>query len=252
MSPRERILARLRAAPDAHAPAASAGGGHLHTAHRPGYDRDPPRDPWTAWQEALRQQRAEVQACQPGQAAVVLSQWLRHLGAARVMRPMPFPADGQSRPGVPSPPAHDRLGHALLEDAQALANDVTWSCFDQPIEAVQEALFTDTDLGLTLAQGAIADPGVVVLHSGPHQPRSLSLVPPMHLVVVWHSQLLPHVPAWIAQWPRDAQGRPQLPTNLVWISGPSKTSDIQQTLAFGAHGPQRLLVLAIDDLGGRA
>jgi L-lactate dehydrogenase complex protein LldG len=38
-----------------------------------------------------------------------------------------------------------------------------------------------------------------------------------------------------------------MPTNLVMISGPSKTSDIQQTTAYGAHGPRALWVIVIDD-----
>ncbi|WPC72130.1 LUD domain-containing protein [Aeromonas hydrophila] len=46
-----------------------------------------------------------------------------------------------------------------------------------------------------------------------------------------------------------AAGRWQqaMPTNLLLVSGPSKTADIQQTLAYGAHGPSRLLVVLVED-----
>jgi L-lactate dehydrogenase complex protein LldG len=41
-----------------------------------------------------------------------------------------------------------------------------------------------------------------------------------------------------------------MPTNLLLVSGPSKTADIQQTLAYGAHGPKELVVVLVDDLPG--
>jgi L-lactate dehydrogenase complex protein LldG len=44
-----------------------------------------------------------------------------------------------------------------------------------------------------------------------------------------------------------AQG---MPTNALLISGPSKTADIQQVLAYGAHGPRELIVLLCDESGG--
>jgi L-lactate dehydrogenase complex protein LldG len=40
----------------------------------------------------------------------------------------------------------------------------------------------------------------------------------------------------------------QMPSNLIFISGPSKTADIQQTLAYGAHGPRELIVILTEGL----
>ncbi len=72
----------------------------------------------------------------------------------------------------------------------------------------------------------------------------MSLAPPLHICLVYASTLHAdlHAAARAERW---ADG---MPANLVLVSGPSKTSDIQQTLAYGAHGPRWLWVLIIDDL----
>ena len=56
-------------------------------------------------------------------------------------------------------------------------------------------------------------------------------------------------------WRRCAALQPRhgaLPTNALLVSGPSKTADIQQTLAYGAHGPRELIVLIVHPAGGVA
>jgi L-lactate dehydrogenase complex protein LldG len=84
-----------------------------------------------------------------------------------------------------------------------------------------------------------ADP--VVLR---REPRTLSLVPPIHFALLDAATIHPTFDALVSEnW---AAG---LPTNALLISGPSKTADIQQTLAYGAHGPKELVVLVINAEG---
>ncbi|WP_417357217.1 MULTISPECIES: LutC/YkgG family protein [Gammaproteobacteria] len=117
------------------------------------------------------------------------------------------------------------------------------SCFDKPMSEFKAVLFTDVDAGISQAWGAIADTGTLVLWTGPNEPRSLSLVPPVSIIIVAASAIMDNFAQLLAK-PQCRQG---LPTNLLLVSGPSKTADIQQTLAYGAHGPRQLYVVVVED-----
>ncbi|HEX5392199.1 MAG TPA: lactate utilization protein C [Rhodocyclaceae bacterium] len=127
--------------------------------------------------------------------------------------------------------------------SQALEGKVTVVPFDRSIDAWKQDLFDTVDAGFTVADSAIAATGTLILKSSPDLPRSLSLVPPLHVALVRAENIHDHMFAAAAaeQW---ADG---LPTNLVMVSGPSKTSDIQQTLAYGAHGPKQMLVVIVHE-----
>jgi L-lactate dehydrogenase complex protein LldG len=114
--------------------------------------------------------------------------------------------------------------------------------FDRPFEELKSRLFLDVEAGLTVADCAIADTGTLVMASSPQQPRTLSLVPPIHLCLIDERRIHPSL-----AYAMQAEGwSPTLPTNLIFVSGPSKTADIQQTLAYGAHGPKELIVFLFD------
>ena len=83
-----------------------------------------------------------------------------------------------------------------------------------------------------------------VLRPGPDEPRTLSLVPPVHVAVLRASTLYAGLPAAM----RALSPQADMPTNLLLITGPSKTADIQQTLAYGAHGPKALVIVLVHDL----
>ena len=112
----------------------------------------------------------------------------------------------------------------------------------QKVHAEQKALFEEADAGLTLSHAAIAETGTVVLRSSPQSPRLLSLVPPVHIVIVDAQRVYDRFFDLMQQegW---AQG---LPTNVILVSSPSKTADIQQVLAYGAHGPKQLVVILVE------
>jgi L-lactate dehydrogenase complex protein LldG len=111
--------------------------------------------------------------------------------------------------------------------------------YDRPIEEMKSALFSDVDAGFTTTRGAIAETGTLVLWPSPEEPRLLSLVPPLHVALLDTGKIRDTFARTIQEegW---AQG---LPANALLISGPSKTADIEQTLAYGVHGPKRLVVV---------
>jgi L-lactate dehydrogenase complex protein LldG len=126
---------------------------------------------------------------------------------------------------------------AELEARQA--ESLTLKRYAESIEAWRDVLFDDIDASLTLARSAIAEIGSLILWPSPSEPRLMSLVPSVHFVLLdvanIHSDF--HSAISTERW-QDG-----LPTNALLICGPSKTADIQQTLAYGAHGPRELVVL---------
>lgn len=111
--------------------------------------------------------------------------------------------------------------------------------YTQAIEDWRDTLFNEIDAGFTLARSAIAETGSLILWPSAAEPRLMSLVPSVHFVLLdvstIHADL--HSAMRAERWDEG------LPTNALLISGPSKTADIQQTLAYGAHGPRELIVL---------
>ena len=95
----------------------------------------------------------------------------------------------------------------------------------------------DADVGITGAQAALAETGSVALYSGAGRSRLVSLLPDVHIVLLPAELIVPDLITWEAVRPEI------LPEKIVFISGPSKTADIEQTLVVGAHGPKRFEVI---------
>ena len=120
--------------------------------------------------------------------------------------------------------------------------------FDREIEHLKETVF-NVDAGITSTHGAIAEIGALILWSSIDEPRQISLVPPIHVSVL-NADNIYSTFLEVMQQENWAGG---MPTNAFLISGPSKTADIELTLAFGVHGPKELIVLIVDgelDEGG--
>ncbi len=116
--------------------------------------------------------------------------------------------------------------------------------FVRPLAQWKGELFDRVQAGITAADAGIADTGTLVLRPGAHEPRTLSLVPPVHVAVLRASRLYASLPAAMPAMQPPAG----LPTNLLLVTGPSKTADIQQVLAYGAHGPKELVIVLVDDV----
>ena len=108
----------------------------------------------------------------------------------------------------------------------------------------------DDPVGVTGAFAAVAETGTLVLVSGAASPTTLALVPPMHVAVVPTARLLgTYEESWAALRARETGPGKEfvMPRSVNWITGPSRTADIEQTLLLGAHGPQRLFIVLVDE-----
>ncbi|WP_029005947.1 LutC/YkgG family protein [Azorhizobium doebereinerae] len=101
--------------------------------------------------------------------------------------------------------------------------------------------------GLSHAFAGIAESGTVVMLSGPDNPSTLNLLPDHHLVVVDARDVTgTYEEVWTRI--RAAYGPGTLPRTVNWITGPSRSADIEQTLLLGAHGPRSLHVLLVGEM----
>lgn len=135
------------------------------------------------------------------------------------------------------------IGASLESEWQETADDLPeLIAYDENIEQFKEKLF-NVDAGITSTVGGIAETGALILWPSEKEPRLMSLVPPIHIAVL-EAEKIHNTFCEVIQkehWPD------KMPTNAVLISGPSKTADIELTLAFGVHGPKELIVLIVED-----
>jgi len=112
----------------------------------------------------------------------------------------------------------------------------------QNIEQFKTTLFNQIDVGISTTRGGIADTGSLILWPDEKQPRLLSLVPPVHIALLKADE----IHETLAQAVELQGWKNAMPGNAILVSGPSKTADIQQTLAYGIHGPKELIVLILE------
>lgn len=215
MSARANILARLRATPPSTLPSLPDVAGW----YAPRQRTEDTAQRVSRLREALEASHAEVHDTTPTDWPALL---LR-IAAAKGLRNLLI--------GVDTP-----HGAQLAANGSAA---LPLRRYEQAVEQWQDALFNEVDASLTLARSAIAETGSLILWPDAKEPRLMSLVPPVHFVLLDANTI--HADFFSAM---QAEGWAQgLPTNALLISGPSKTADIQQTLAYGAHGPRELIVL---------
>jgi L-lactate utilization protein LutC len=114
------------------------------------------------------------------------------------------------------------------------------------LDTSRESFFA-ADLGISGVDYLIAETGTVAVLARPGEPRSLSLLPPVHIAVAERTQLLPDLFDLFEKFPSE-DGRPVLPSCLTLITGPSKTGDIELRLVTGVHGPGELHVILVTAL----
>jgi len=135
------------------------------------------------------------------------------------------------RLAVSDSPVVDRLMRQIGSDADVLSN-------------VEPALLFDCDVGITSAQWAIAETGTLVLESKSERHRLVSLVPPVHIAILEAGRIR----RTMAEVLEAVNQSGELSRTVTFITGPSRTSDIELTLAIGVHGPAKLHVIVIDDV----
>jgi L-lactate utilization protein LutC len=104
----------------------------------------------------------------------------------------------------------------------------------------------EAELGITTAQWGIAETGTLVLESVRESHRQASLLPPVHVALLPADWLLGTLGEALAAV-RASTGEPASRT-ITFVTGPSRTADIELTLVVGVHGPRELHVLVVDSL----
>ncbi len=120
--------------------------------------------------------------------------------------------------------------------------DLGWSGAGVEI-AVREARESDL-VGITGAFCAIAETGTIMTVSGPRTPAAVSLLPETHIAVVRASRI---VPAMEEAWQPLRSEVSVMPRAVNFISGPSRSADIEQTVTLGVHGPSRVHIVIVRD-----
>ena len=100
--------------------------------------------------------------------------------------------------------------------------------------SAEKHIISQCDLGITEADFLLAETGTLVLRASAEKPRAVSLVPRVHLAIVSPDMLRADMHQVFAETKDEHY--------LVFISGPSRTADIELTVTLGVHGPKNLYV----------
>ena len=140
------------------------------------------------------------------------------------------------------------LASQNLPAAFAMAPDpeldaVPWA--ERPTLSIRRGRTEGTDqVSVTGAFAAVAETGTLMLTSGPSHPSTLNFLPETHIVVLPAGKV---VGAYEDAWARLRAARDgTLPRTVNFVTGPSRTGDIEQRILMGAHGPRRLHVVLIE------
>jgi|SRR5580658_1022060 L-lactate dehydrogenase complex protein LldG len=121
---------------------------------------------------------------------------------------------------------------------------------DQRLLTIRRGKALDRDaVSVTGAFAGIAETGTLMLVSGEDRPTTLNFLPDTHIVVLRADQIVgPYEEAWDRLRRAGAiPARGNLPRTVNFITGPSRTGDIEQRIQLGAHGPRRLHIVLIED-----
>lgn len=108
----------------------------------------------------------------------------------------------------------------------------------------------EAEVGLSTAQWGLAETGTLVLESARENHRQASLLPPIHVVLLPAEAILGTLGEGLAAVQDGAPGSTRRPASrtITFITGPSRTADIELTLVVGVHGPGALHVLVLDSV----
>ncbi|HEV2550388.1 MAG TPA: lactate utilization protein [Stellaceae bacterium] len=144
--------------------------------------------------------------------------------------------------------AQQNLPSRLVMTPDPRLDDIPWS--DRPMLEIRRGRAEDGDqVGVTACFAAIAETGTLMLTSGPESPTRNNFLPDTHIVVMRGAQVVAsYEDGWARlRAERAAAGQSPMPRTVNFITGPSRTGDIEQRIELGAHGPRRLHIVLIDD-----
>ncbi len=148
-------------------------------------------------------------------------------------------------------PEFSHTRHLLCHDHPDIAGLRLWQRFSRESVAVHTSFSQDQQLrektiaaciGITAPEIAIAETATLVEISGPGRPRSTSLVPSIHVALLRSEKLVADLEEAYA-----LLGQRQQLDSFVFVTGPSKTADIEATLVHGAHGPCELHIILLSE-----
>ncbi|MSP02571.1 MAG: lactate utilization protein C [Acetobacteraceae bacterium] len=154
-------------------------------------------------------------------------------------------ADGSDVPGaVADYLAAQNLPGNLVMAPHPELRDIPWSA--RPLLEFREGRAEGTDM-VSVQHGfaAIAETGTLMLPSGPVRPTTLNVLTDTGIVVLRASRV---VGAYEEAWDLLRAEIGAMPRNVMLVTGPSRSADIEQTLELGAHGPRRLHIVLIEDV----
>jgi L-lactate dehydrogenase complex protein LldG len=207
----------------------------------------------SAWQEEMP--AALVRSPAPPRSAALLERFIARAEAADAFVSIAADLAG----------ALQRVADILfeLEARQVIVSDDVWRApwdIARLTDVIEEGTIRPTSslhdtspqaiagfayVGITGAVCAVAETGTVVVASGPAGGRIESLLPPVHVVLLMVSQIVAGLPEAFERLQRgDLFERSSA---LTFITGPSRTADIELTLTIGVHGPKQLFVILVND-----
>ncbi len=132
-------------------------------------------------------------------------------------------------------------GMGVLEPALAESRPHLRDLPDCLIEPTEDELF-EASVGIVSATGGIAETGSILRMAGPKHPRGFALVPMTIIVVINASDIVDDLYDWLGK-----QDAGEMPSEVVLITGPSKTADIGMKLVTGIHGPGYVHIAVVGD-----
>jgi L-lactate dehydrogenase complex protein LldG len=216
MSARQNILARIRAANASHA-GQGTGSAKKVANHLRDHKRGPL--PTMKWETVERFKQSSVD------------------GASTV-------GEVASRIDVPAAVARYLAEHDLPPTGVCWPElgDLDWKSAGLEIEV--RPANADDKSGITGSYCGLAETGTLMLLSGEHTHATTSLLPDTHIALVSASRI---VPCMEDAWDLFRKEIGEIPRQVNFVSGASRTADIEMTLVYGAHGPCRVHVIIIDD-----
>lgn len=121
--------------------------------------------------------------------------------------------------------------------------EIPWA--DRPLLRLREGIAQATDLvAIQHGYAAIAETGTLMLPSAAERPTTLNLLADTAIVILRASRI---VGAYEEAWDLLRKEHDGMPRNVMLVTGPSRSADIEQTLELGAHGPRRLHIVLLED-----
>ena len=123
-------------------------------------------------------------------------------------------------------------------DKEALSREVSGLKFN-----ITKSLAADAKIGISQMQWALAGTGTLVQNSTAIEQRLVSTLTEIHIAIINAGEILPDLSSVLSKISPDKA------EFIAFITGPSRTADIERVLTIGVHGPERLIIVCVDGEG---